>query len=55
MLTKTPNPKAANPVAKSPGLTRLAAGLTRLPAGLRVQTHIKAGPTCNGSGCNHNS
>jgi hypothetical protein len=38
---------------RSPGLTRLAAGLTRLSPGLRVKTHIKAGPTCTGTGCTH--
>jgi hypothetical protein len=31
---------------KSISVTTPAAGLTRLPAGLKVQTRVKAGPTC---------
>jgi hypothetical protein len=31
---------------RSTSVTRPAAGLTRLPAGLKVQTRVKAGPTC---------
>jgi len=31
---------------KSKPVTNPAPGLTRLPAGLKVQTRIKAGPTC---------
>ncbi len=32
--------------AKSTSVTKPAPGLTRLPAGLKVQTRVKAGPTC---------
>ena len=31
---------------KSTPVTKPAPGLTRLPAGLKVQTNVKAGPTC---------
>jgi hypothetical protein len=37
---------------KSKPVSKPAPGLTRLPAGLKVQTHVKAGPTCGGAGCN---
>ena len=33
-------------IEKSTPVSKPVAGLTRLPGGLKVQTRVKAGPTC---------